>query len=154
MKIHLGSDHAGFELKEKLKVFLRELGHQVSDEGAYSLNEGDDYPDVVKLVAKLVQADDEARGIVLGGSGQGEAVCANRLKKIRAALYYGGPLEIVKLSREHNNSNILSLGARFISEEEARAAVKMWLDTPFSGEDRHIRRIFKIDNDEQTLVSF
>ncbi len=146
MKIYIGTDHAGFELKEALKKYLAEIGHEVEDKGAFSLNLEDDYPDFIRPVAEAVAADPEnTRGIVLGGSGQGEAMTANRLKGVRAAVYYGGEREIIKLSREHNNANILSLGARFISAEEAKEAVKLWLDTPFSGEARHIRRIEKID---------
>ncbi|MEK7085195.1 MAG: RpiB/LacA/LacB family sugar-phosphate isomerase [Patescibacteria group bacterium] len=146
MKIYIGTDHAGFELKEALKKYLAEIGHEVEDKGAFSLNLEDDYPDFIRPVAEAVAADPEnTRGIVLGGSGQGEAMVASRYKGVRAAVYYGGEREIIKLSREHNNANILSLGARFISAEEAKEAVKLWLDTPFSGEARHIRRIEKID---------
>jgi len=150
MIIYLGTDHAGFELKEKLKIFLQELGHEVKDLGAHSFNPKDDYPDFIRPVAEAVQVDKESRGIVLGGSGQGEAIVANRIKGIRAVVYYGSPTsvnnhEIVELSRRHNNANILSLGARFISEKEAKKAVKLWLETPFSGDERHKRRINKIE---------
>lgn len=155
MKIHLGSDHAGFELKEKLVVFLRGLGHDVSDHGARALDENDDYPDFVIPVAKAVVKDSGSRGVILGGSGQGEAMAANRVSGARpatggarAAVYYGGPLEIVKLARKHNNANILSLGARFLSEDEAKEAVRLFLETDFSGDERHIRRIEKIDSIE------
>jgi ribose 5-phosphate isomerase B len=144
MKIYIGSDHAGYELKETLKKFLVELGHEVIDKGAFELNPEDDYPDFIRPVAEAVASDPESRGIILGGSGQGEAMVANRVKGVRAAVYYGGDLEIVKLSREHNNANTLSLGARFISEEEAKKAVKLWLETPFAG-GRHQRRLEKID---------
>lgn len=145
MKIFLGSDHAGFELKEKVKMYLRGLGHEVADEGAFKLDSADDYPDFIEIVAKQVAADPESRGIIFGGSGQGEAMCANRIKHVRSAVFYGGSDEILKLSREHNNANILSLGARFVDEDVAKRAVKLWLETPFSGEDRHIRRIAKLD---------
>ena len=147
MKIYLGADHAGFPLKEAIKVYLKSLGHDVEDEGAFSLESIDDYPDFMKVVAKLVAADPDSRGLIFGGSGQGEAMCANRYKRVRAAVYYGGSLEVVKLSREHNNANILSLGARFISTDEAKAAINLWLATPFSGADRHIRRLVKLDNE-------
>lgn len=162
MKIYIGSDHAGFKLKEKLFAMLVEEGYEVVDKGAFKYDETDDYPDFVEAVAKEVSyanasqtnADgtrnnaekEEVMGIILGGSGQGEAIDANRFPHVRAAEYYGGPLEIVKLSREHNNANILSLGARFITEEEAKEAVKLWLTTPFSGDERHVRRINKIDD--------
>lgn len=145
MKIFLGADHAGFELKEKVKVFLRGLGHEVADEGAFKFDPADDYPDFVEIVAKMVASDPESRGIVFGGSGQGEAMCANRFKRVRAAVYYGGRDEVIKLSREHNNANILSIGARFVEEERAKEMIKLWLETSFSGDDRHIRRITKLD---------
>ena len=155
MKIYLASDHAGFPLKEKLKAFLAEHGHEVVDKGAYQHDESDDYPDFVVPVAQLVSREPASRGIILGGSGQGEAMAANRVAGARAAVYYGppclrageagGPLDIVKLSREHNDANVLSLAARFMNEEEAKEAVLLFLETPFSEDARHQRRIKKID---------
>lgn len=145
MKIYLGSDHAGFDLKEKLKPFLNELGHEYIDLGAEKLDTEDDYPDFVSFVAEAVSGDVEAKGIVVGKSGQGEAICANRTRGVRAALYYGGNMEIIRLSREHNDANILSLAGGFLEADEAMSAVKLWLTTPFSEEERHIRRIAKLD---------
>ena len=145
MKIYIASDHAGFELKKKLKTFLAGLSYEVEDKGAFSYDENDDYPDFVKYAAESVSIDSESKGIILGGSGQGEAMCANRIKGVRACEFYGGDLEVVKVSREHNNTNILSLGARFVSDSEAQKAVKIFLETKFSGDERHIRRIKKID---------
>ncbi len=147
MKIIFATDHAGFELKEKLIAFVRdELGYDVEDCGAYSFDEQDDYPAFVQKATRLVGASpDEARGIILGGSGQGEAMVANRFVGVRAAVYYGGNTDIISLSREHNDANVLSLGARFISDDEAKAAVRLWLSTPFSNEVRHARRIANID---------
>ncbi|MEI6494887.1 MAG: RpiB/LacA/LacB family sugar-phosphate isomerase, partial [bacterium] len=134
MKIYLGTDHAGFELKEKIKAFLREKGYQVEDQGAFEFDPEDDYPDFVSMVAKQAGADDGSRGIVFGYSGQGEAICANREKGIHATVFYGGSLETVKLAREHNDSNVLSLGAGFVKEAEAIEAVQIWLGTKFSGD--------------------
>jgi len=145
MKIYIGTDHAGFELKEMLLPFLRSLGHETEDKGAHSFEALDDYPDFIRPVAEAVANDVSSRGIILGGSGQGEAMCANRLKGVRAAVYYGGPFDIAVLSREHNDANILSLGARFVDEDEAREVVRVWLETPFSGEEKHARRIQKLD---------
>ncbi len=158
MRIFIGSDHAGFELKQKLIPFIESLGHQVTDKGAFAFDEHDDYPDFIIPVAKEVAKDSSSRGIILGGSGQGEAIAANRVKGVRAAVFYGlpaasrgsaaqagGPLDIVELSREHNDANILSLGARFVSEGEAETAVQLWLETEFSGDERHARRIKKIE---------
>ncbi|MDQ5901613.1 MAG: ribose 5-phosphate isomerase [Patescibacteria group bacterium] len=151
MKIYIGTDHAGFNKKEELKKYLSELGHEVVDKGAFEYDKDDDYPDFIALVAEGVvdagpESDEEVRGVILGGSGQGEAIEANRLLGIRTIVYYGGNLEIVKLGREHNDANILSLGARFVDLLEAKDAVKLFLETPFSGEERHIRRIVKLDN--------
>ena len=143
MKIFLATDHAGFELKEKLKPFLQKLGYEVEDFGAYELNPEDDYPDFIVPAMKTVAENLGSFGIILGGSGQGEAIVANRIKGIRAVVYYGGKEEIIKLSREHNDANVLSLGARFLSEDEAKEAIELWLRTPFSGEERHLRRIKK-----------
>lgn len=146
MNIFIGSDHAGFEIKGMLIPFLRVLGHEVEDVGAHSFEALDDYPDFIRPVAEAVAKDSSARGVILGGSGQGEAMCANRIKGVRAAVYYGGPFDIAVLSREHNDANILSLGARFVDEDEAREVVRVWLETPFSGDERHARRIRKLDN--------
>lgn len=143
MKIIIGTDHVGYDLKEYLKKILEEQGHEIEDMGAYTYNETDDYPDFIEPVAKKV-AETNAKGIILGGSGQGEAIVANKIKGIRAVVYYGGPLNIIELSRQHNDSNILSLGARFLSEGEAKNAVKLWLETEFEG-GRHQRRIDKIE---------
>lgn len=144
-KIYIGTDHAGFELKEALLPFLRAHGHDVEDFGAHSLEALDDYPDFIRPVAEAVAKDSSARGIILGGSGQGEAMCANRVKGARAAVYYGGPFDIAVLSREHNDANILSIGARFVDEDEAREVVRVWLETKFSCDERHVRRIQKLD---------
>ena len=156
MKIHLAADHAGFELKEKIKEFLAGLGHEIIDHGAFEFNADDDYPDFIRPTAEAVANDPESRGIILGGSGQGEAMVANRLRGVRAAVYYGPAFakasdgqvaseEIIKLSREHNDANVLALGARFISGQIALDIVKLWLDTKFSDEERHKRRIQKIE---------
>ncbi len=141
MNIHIAADHAGFDLKEQLKTYITELGHTVVDHGAFSLDKNDDYPDFVTPCAEAVAADETSRGIVIGGSGQGEAMDANRISGIRATEYYGGDVEIVRISREHNNANVLSLGARFMNEEEAKLAVKVFLETEFSSDPRHERRI-------------
>ncbi|MBP9856124.1 MAG: RpiB/LacA/LacB family sugar-phosphate isomerase [Candidatus Pacebacteria bacterium] len=147
MKIYLGADHAGFNLKEKIKGYLRGAGYMIEDQGAFILDPADDYPDFVTPVAKQVSAEpNEVLGIIVGGTGQGEAMAANRLPQVRATVYYGGQEEIVKLSREHNNANILSLGARFLGEEEALEAVKMWLATAYTNDERHERRLKKIDD--------
>lgn len=146
MKIFLATDHAGFELKESLVEFIKNLGHEVVDYGATVYDKTDDYPDFIQKAAQSVSENpDEYRAVVLGGSGQGEAIVANRFSHVRATVFYGGDNEIVRLGREHNNANILSLGARFISESEAKEAVKIFLETQFSGDERHIRRINKID---------
>lgn len=145
MKIFLASDHAGFELKEALTPFLRERGYEVEDLGPSTLEPNDDYPDYLVLLGHRVAAEKGSMGIGIGGSGQGEAIAVNRVKGARAAVYYGGPKEIITLSREHNDANVLSLGARFISIDEAKEAVVLWLTTNFSGDERHVRRIAKLD---------
>ncbi len=151
-QIAIGADHAGFDLKEELKKYLTGMGYQVIDKGAFEKNPTDDYPDFISAVAKEVASNQGIAGIVIGGSGQGEAIAANRIKGIRAALYYGPSTslgvngkDIIKLSREHNNANTLSLGARFLSEGEAKEAVLLWLNTPFSNDPRHVRRLAKLD---------
>lgn len=151
--IHIGADHAGFELKEVIKDHLIKQHYEVIDYGADEYVEDDDYPDFCAPVAQSVSADAQARGIVIGGSGQGEAIVANRFANVRAMVFNGQyapldgrevPNEIVT-SRQHNDSNVLALGARFLTEEEAIEAVDLWLETAFSEEERHIRRIEKIE---------
>ena len=144
MKIHLATDHAGLELKEKVKLYLFDSNYEVIDHGAYEYDALDDYPDFIFPCANAVSNDPSSKGIILGGSGQGEAMAANRVKGARAAVFYNGPDEIIKLSRKHNNANILSLGARFMSEEEMYKIIEVWLSTDFES-GRHQRRIEKLD---------
>jgi ribose 5-phosphate isomerase B len=144
-KIYLGADHAGFDLKEEIRRFLVEQGYDVADVGANRKTYDDDYPDYMRPVAEQVAGDKGSRGILFGGSGQGEAMVANRISGARAAVWYGKNDKIVALSREHNDANILSIGARFVSTEEAKRAVALWLETPFSYDPRHERRVDKID---------
>ncbi len=145
-KIVFAADHAGLELKEELIGYVRELGYVLEDVGAYSFKEDDDYPDFISNAAKYVASDPEKiRAIILGGSGQGEAIVANRFKNVRAVVYNTDNLEIIKLSREHNNANVLSIGARFVELDKVKDAVKLWLETDFTEEERHKRRIEKIE---------
>jgi ribose 5-phosphate isomerase B len=141
MKIALASDHAGFEYKERIKALLTELGHDVHDFGAYS-NERVDYPKFIRPAAESVAAGECERGIVLGGSGNGEAIVANKVRGVRCALCWS--VESARLSREHNDANVLSLGQRLITLEMALEIVKIWLVTPFEG-GRHIDRIRQIE---------
>jgi len=147
MRIIFAADHAGFELKEVLKAYVRdELGFTTEDVGALTLDEEDDFPVYVSAAADMVAKDPAGvRAIVLGGSGQGEAMCANRFSGVRASVYYGGPLQIIKLSREHNDANALSLGARFLDEEEAKAAVSLWLTTVPLEDTKYGRRNALLD---------
>lgn len=145
MNIVLATDHAGFAHKEALKKYLLEKGYKVRDFGTHTEAQCD-YPDFIFPAAKAVSEDpDTTKGIIFGGSGQGEAMTANRVKGVRATVFYGGPNQIVELSKAHNNANVLSIGARFISVEDMKKAVDLWLKTPFPGEERHLRRIQKID---------
>ena len=141
MKIAIGSDHAGFDYKEKIKELLTGLGHQVKDFGTSS-TEPVDYPLYIRPVAEAVARNEFERGIVLGGSGNGEAIVANKVKGIRCALCWN--LESARLSRQHNNANVLSLGQRMMSLELALDIVRLWLETPFEG-GRHQKRIQEIE---------
>lgn len=149
MKIYLASDHAGFDLKEKVKVFLQKEGYDVTDCGAHKFDKNDDYPDFISKAAEKVSENPEDRGIIFGGSGQGEAIVANKFPSVRAVVFYGSEPDIIPLSREHNNANILSIGARFIEEKELLPLIHKWLETKFSGDERHVRRIKKIDKIEE-----
>ncbi|MEK7145079.1 MAG: RpiB/LacA/LacB family sugar-phosphate isomerase [Patescibacteria group bacterium] len=159
MKVYFAADHAGFALKNALIEHVRTRGYDVEDLGAFSLDPDDDYPDYVTPLAKRVASEADSCGIFASGSGQGEAMCANRIPGVRAAVFYGEmkvttALEIegghsedgydaVRLPRRHNDANVLSIGARFVSGEEADEAVRIFLDTPFSGSPRHARRLSK-----------
>lgn len=159
MKIYFASDHAGFETKNKLIEYLQQLGHDVEDCGAFIYDETDDYPDIISLAGRKLSSDvaagKESVAIVAGASGQGEAIVMNRFKGVRCMVYYGttgtqvdvtgNTLGIVESARQHNDANALSLGLRFLSLEEAQQAVHTFIRTPFSGVDRHVRRIQKID---------
>ncbi|MBC7981723.1 RpiB/LacA/LacB family sugar-phosphate isomerase [Candidatus Parcubacteria bacterium] len=153
MKIVIASDHAGFELKKYLVNSLQDKGYDVIDMGNTVYSETDDYPDYIKMVGEYISEHNnpkQYRGIVIGGSGQGENICANKFSHVRSVLIYGNDrglnTEIAKLSRQHNNANVLSLGARFIETDHALEVVQIWLDEEFSNEERHIRRLSKIEN--------
>lgn len=153
MKIFIGTDHAGYVLKEALVIALTAQGHEVVDKGAFKYDESDDYPDFVIPVAQEVSKDpDGSRGIILGGTGEGEAIVANRFPHVRAIVYYGRVKPVVEdesgilhRARSHNNANVLSLGARYFTEEDLLEIVNFWLKAPYSGEERHVRRNNKID---------
>jgi ribose 5-phosphate isomerase B len=147
MKIYIASDHAGFSLKAELVPFLTARGFEVFDCGPDEYKHDDDYPDYISRVAQKISdhPQTDVKGIVIGWSGQGEAMVANRFANVRAAVFYGGPKHVLTLSREHNNANILSLGAHFLTSEDAKKAVLLWLSTDFSKEERHIRRIAEIE---------
>jgi ribose 5-phosphate isomerase B len=144
MKIAIGSDHAGFKYKEEIKHFLNGLGHQITDVGTFS-EEPVDYPLFIRPVAVSVARGEAERGIVLGGSGNGEAMVANRLKGIRCAVCWNA--ESARLARQHNDANMISLGERMMSKEQALEIVSVWLETPFEG-GRHVRRIQMIDEQD------
>jgi len=149
LKIVLASDHAGFNRKSELLEYLKEEDFDAEDVGALTFDKDDDYPEyMVKAAMRVVEDPDNTKAIIFGMSGQGEAIVANRFPGVRAVVWYGGSLEIIRLSREHNDANILSIGAHFISKEEMINAVKLWLSTPFSNEERHKRRIEEIDSIE------
>ena len=141
MKIAIGSDHAGFRYKEAIKSFLTTLGHEVVDKGTDS-EAPVDYPRYVRPVAEAVAAGEVERGVVLGGSGNGEAMSANRVRGVRCALCWNE--ESARLGRQHNDANVISLGQRMMTPEMALHIVQIWLDTPFEG-GRHLTRIRELD---------
>lgn len=142
MRIAIGSDHAGFLYKEAIKDLLTQLGHEVLDKGTYAATPSVDYPLYIRPVAEAVAAGEAERGVVLGGSGNGEAMMANRIKGVRCALCWNE--ESARLGRQHNNANVISIGERMVSQETALALVKIWLETPFEG-GRHVSRIAELD---------
>ncbi len=147
MKVYLATDHAGFELKENIKKFLTEQKYDVEDLGAFSFEPGDDYPIYISKAAEAVEKNPDSFAIIFGKSGAGEEIVANKFKSVRAVL--GFSEENVRLSRQHNNANILSLGSQFESFEKAKELVGIFLNTEFSGEERHARRLEEIKDIEQ-----
>lgn len=165
MRIYLATDHTGLELKGFLKKRLEGDGYEVEDCGAYEYNPDDDYPDFIKKAARKVSENPNDKAIIMGGSGQAENMVANKFKGVRSALFYSpvapvhaaditgrmseDKFEMVKLTRIHNDANVLSLGIRFLNQEDAYTAVKTFLETKFPNEERHSRRIEKIKQIEQ-----
>ncbi len=143
MTIYIGADHRGYAMKEGLVAWLRGQGHDVHDMGALEIASADDYPDYAHAVAQEVSGDTESRGILLCGSGAGVAIAANKTHGIRAALIHDA--SIAKAARNDDDVNVLALGADYISLEDAQRVVSIFLETPFSGEERHMRRIGKIE---------
>lgn len=148
MRIHLGSDHAGFDLKAKIIARLQQLGHEAIDHGPTVFDPEDDYPVCCVGAAAATVDDPGSLGVVLGGSGNGEAIAANKVQGARCALAYSE--DTARLGRAHNNANVLSLGARMLTEADALKYVDLFLATPFSGEERHVRRIEQLAQYERT----
>jgi ribose 5-phosphate isomerase B len=148
VRVYLGSDHAGFELKSQLVEHVRVLGHEPVDCGPHAHNAEDDYPPYVLLAATSTAGDPDSAGIVLGGSGNGEAIAANKVRGIRCAVAFSD--ETARLAREHNDANVLSLGARMYDADSARRFVEIFLSTAFTGESRHVRRIAMLTDYEET----
>ena len=168
MKVYLATDHTGLELKETIKSFLTEKGFEVEDCGAYEYDKDDDYPDYISKAAAGVSSDPKnSRGIIFGGSGQGEAMVANKFKGVRCALFYTpavpvhaaditgrmstDPYEMLRLTREHNDANMLSFGFRFLKTEDILKAIEIWLNTPDATGERHLRRVEKIKELERNV---
>lgn len=151
MRVHIGGDHAAYDLQQDLIRFLEAEGHEVVNHGPFELDPVDDYPVFVLRAAQAVAEDPESRGVVLGGSGNGEQMAANKVPGIRAALCYN--VELAQLAREHNDAQVISIGGRMNSAAEARSMVRTFLETPFSGEERHQRRIDMVTayEDSKTL---
>lgn len=150
--IHLASDHAGFAHKDAVREWLLSLGVTVIDHGAHTLNAEDDFPDFISLAAAAVSKTPEAsQALIFGGSGQGEAMIANRYPHVRATVYYGGPDDILRLSREHNDANVLSIGARFVSIDEAKRIAWIWLTSEPERAPKYDRRNQKIEAITRTL---
>ena len=167
MKVYLATDHAGFQLKEVIKEFLQGEGYEVEDCGAFSFDKNDDYPDFIRKAGEKISSNPFDRAIIFGGNGQGENFTANKYPHVRSVVFYGpkepraavdatgktstDPYEMVRLAREHNDANILSLAARFLQDAEAIEAVRLFLVTPFSEAERHKRRLQKLADIEKEL---
>jgi ribose 5-phosphate isomerase B len=150
MRLHIGSDHAGYELKRHLESWLSAAGHEVVDHGAATYNAGDDYPPYCLRAADAVIRDPGSLGIVIGGSGNGEQMAANKVTGVRAALVWSE--ETARLAREHNDANVIALGARMHSADEAERLLEVFVSTAYSGDSRHTRRIEMLDAYERSRV--
>jgi ribose 5-phosphate isomerase B len=148
MRVHLGADHAGLDLKRHLLTWLRDNGHQPTDHGAFADDPEDDYPPFCLLAGQAVVGEPGSLGVVLGGSGNGEQIAANKVAGVRAALAWS--VQTAELARLHNNANIVAIGARMHSTAEATRLVEVFLNTDFSGEERHVRRIGMISDYEES----
>ena len=148
MRIHIGSDHAGLKLKAALVEYLESKGHNVIDHGPFEFDAVDDYPDFCIPAAIATVADPGSLGIVLGGSGNGEQIAANKVKGVRAALAWS--IETAQLAKEHNNANVVGIGGRMHSIDECKRIIDAFIETPFTNDERHIRRINKITKYEDT----
>ncbi|HKF33157.1 MAG TPA: ribose-5-phosphate isomerase [Jatrophihabitantaceae bacterium] len=148
MRVYLGSDHAGFELKASLIEHLKSIGHDPVDCGALAYDPDDDYPQPCITAASMTVADAGSLGVVIGGSGNGEQIAANKVAGVRAALVWSD--ETARLAREHNDANVIAIGARNHPEDDARRFVELFLATPFSHDPRHVRRIGQISEYERT----
>ena len=148
MRIHIGSDHAGLELKAELVKHLTSNGHDVTDHGPHEYDALDDYPDFCIPAAEAVAKDPASLGIVLGGSGNGEQMAANKVKGIRAALAWS--IETAKLAKDHNNANVIAVGGRMHEADFVKQLIDTFIATPFPGDERHVRRIEKVGNYEVT----
>lgn len=164
MKLALSTDHAGFTQLQKLNSYLQSQGHECHNYGPASFDPDDDYPDFIKPAAQAVANGECQMGIIMGGSGQGEAMAANRIKGVRCAVYYGpavasgiidaqghqnqDPYEILRLSREHNDANMLSIASRFVSDTEIEKVASLWLSIVYPAVANHARRIQKLDQTE------
>ena len=149
MKIHIGSDHAGLEFKAVIIAHLKKSGHDVTDHGPHEFDSQDDYPVFCIPTALATAADPSSFGIVLGGSGNGEQIAANKVKGVRAVLAWS--VETAKLGRDHNNANVVGIGGRMHSIDECKAIIDAFIETPFSNDERHVRRINKIAKYEGSL---
>ena len=156
MRIHIGSDHAGLELKKALVEYLQSKGHEVKDHGPHQYDALDDYPDFCIPAAKATVKGKGSLGIVLGGSGNGEQIAANKVKGVRAALAWS--VETAKLAREHNDANVVGIGGRMHTIDECKAIIDAFIETPFTNDERHVRRIKKIakyeEGDDDSLILF
>jgi ribose 5-phosphate isomerase B len=148
MRLHIGSDHAGLELKNELLAHLVNSGHDVTDHGPYEYDALDDYPDFCIPAAQAVAKDPTSLGVVIGGSGNGEQISANKVRGIRAVLAWS--IETAKLGKEHNNANVVSIGGRMHSIDQCKEIIDAFIATPFSNDERHIRRIDKMSKFEET----